>query len=157
MAHFDGAIRQAVHALKYRDCRVIARDLGELMADWWKEHPMPADVVVPVPLHAERLRDRGYNQAALLARAFADQTDLPLDETTLIRHRSTATQTELDADQRRENVKDAFQCTSMALIDRRVLLIDDVCTTGATLASCAIALCDGGASEVRGLTLARSL
>jgi ComF family protein len=156
VAYFEGALREAVHHLKYRGRTVLAEPLGNLMATCWARHAMPADVVVPVPLHASRLRARGYNQAALLAREMTRQVGLPLDERTLVRQRATAPQVELDAAQRRENVHDAFYCTSDALVGKQALLIDDVCTTGATLEACAVALYAGGTRGVRALTLARA-
>jgi len=145
-----------MHWFKYRGRTVLAEPLGELMAAYWTQHPMPIDVVVPVPLHAARLRERGYNQAALLAHEMARRVGLTVDERVLLRQRATAPQVELDAEQRKENVQQAFRCSGNGLKGRRVLLIDDVCTTGATLEACAIALYDGGAREVRALTLARA-
>jgi len=126
------------------------------MADYLTDHLAPTDVVVPVPLHAARLRERGYNQAALLAREMAHRVGLAVDEHTLTRQRATAPQVELDAEQRKENVHDAFLCTSSVLAGRHVLLVDDVCTTGSTLEACAVALQKGGACDVWALTLARA-
>ena len=111
---------------------------------------------MPVPLHASRLRERGYNQAALLASEMARQAGLIVDEHTLVRQRSTAPQVDLDAKQREENVHAAFRCTGDAPDGKQVLLIDDVCTTGATLQACAVALYQKGARGVRALTLARA-
>jgi ComF family protein len=154
--YFEGPLREAIHHLKYRRRTTLVKPLGNLMATYWRQHPMPADVVVPVPLHATRLRERGYNQAALLARELARQTELAMDEQTLARKRATAPQVELNAKQRRENVHDAFCCSNDGLADKRVLLVDDVCTTGATLEACAIALRESGARSVQALTLARA-
>lgn len=126
------------------------------MAAYWSAHPMPADVVVPVPLYPARLKERGFNQAALLARELAQQSGLAMNKQTLIRHRSTASQVGLDAEQRKENVRNAFRCTDDALSGKRVLVIDDVCTTGSTLGACAAALHAGGADSVRALTLAHA-
>jgi ComF family protein len=156
VVYFEGALREAIHHLKYKRRTELVRPLGNLMATYWQQHPMPADVVVPVPLHATRLRERGYNQAALLARELARQADLAVNEQTLARKRATAPQVELDAKQRRENVHDAFCCCDGSLAGRRVLLVDDVCTTGATLEACAIALRESGARSVQALTLARA-
>ena len=153
--YFEGVLRQAIHELKYQGCAELASPLGSLMAAYWVQHPMPVDVVVPVPLHSARLRERGYNQAALLAREMADQVGLSVDEHLLIRQRSTSPQVELNAHQRRENVRDAFCWSGKGLVGKRVVLVDDVCTTGATLEACAVALCEGGAHSVRALTLAR--
>jgi ComF family protein len=131
------------------------------MADCWVARPWPADVVVPVPLHASRQRERGYNQATLLARELvrclrARQAPMALDERVLVRERATPPQVGLDGAQRRENVRGAFRCSSDAVLGRQVLLIDDVCTTGATLEACAVALGEGGARGVRALTFARA-
>ena len=134
----------------------MAKPLGGLMAAYWQQHPMTVDVIVPVPLHADRLRERGYNQAALLAHELARQARLAVDEQTLVRKRATASQIKLDAKQRKENVHDAFYCSDSSLAGKRVLLVDDVCTTGATLEACAIALQESGALSVQALTLARA-
>ncbi len=156
VVYFEGVLRHAMHQLKYRGRTVLAESLGGLMADYWTQHPIPIDVVVPVPLHATRLRERGYNQAGLLAREMARQAGLTLDERTLVRHRSTVSQVDLNAEQRRENVHAAFTCSGPALAGMRVLVIDDVCTTGSTLDACAVALKEGGATSVHALTLARA-
>nr|HID12457.1 ComF family protein [Anaerolineae bacterium] len=156
MVYFEGVLREAMHWLKYRGRTALAEPLGGLLAAYWMQHPMTADVVVPVPLHATRLRERGYNQAALLAREMARRVGLVVDELTLVRQRATAPQVELDAKQRKENVRDAFRCSDDALTSKQVLLIDDVCTTGATLEACAVALLEGGARGVQALTLARA-
>jgi ComF family protein len=111
---------------------------------------------VPVPLHKDRLRERGFNQAALLAHQLSKQIHLAVDEQALIRQRPTASQVDLDPEQRKANVRDAFRCTTSALAERRVLLIDDVCTTGSTLEACAVALGDSGTKCVQALTLARA-
>jgi len=152
---FEGVLRKAVHRFKYSGLTALASPLGGLMAEYWMQHPMPADIVVPVPLHVARLRERGYNQAALLAREMARWVGLVVDEQVLVRQRATAPQVELNARERRKNVRDAFRCASNGLIGKQVLLIDDVCTTGATLEACAVALQEGGAGGVCALTLAR--
>lgn len=154
VAYSEGVLREAVHRLKYSDLTALAEPLGGLMASYWAQHPLPADVVVPVPLHAARLRERGYNQAALLADEMARRVGLAVDGHTLNRQRATAPQVELDARERRENVRDAFHCADDTLAGQQVLLVDDVCTTGSTLEACAQALYAGGARAVRALTLA---
>ena len=113
-------------------------------------------MLVPVPLHEDRLRERGYNQSALLARAMADgEPALPVDEESLVRIRATASQTTLNRVERRANMAGAFACRDGRLAGKRVLLIDDVCTTGATLEACAVACRAAGAASVWGLTLTR--
>lgn len=155
--YFDGALRAAIHALKYRRAREIADVLGEMMGDYWRAHPLPADVIVPVPLHPSRQRVRGYNQSELLARKLAQAAELPVRDDLLMRVRATAPQVELGAEERRENVRGAFRCQDESAAGLRILLIDDVCTTGATLEACSQALRAGGADSVWALTLARAL
>lgn len=153
---FETVLREAVHALKYNGRTVLAGPLGALMASYWMENSLPADVIVPVPLHVARLHERGYNQSALLAHEMARRVGLMVDERTLIRQRATSPQVELNAVQRKENVCDAFHCSGNGLVGKQVLLVDDVCTTGATLEACAVALHnEGGVRGVRALTLAR--
>lgn len=154
--YFEGPIRKAIHGFKYDGVTALAQPLGRLIADYWLTHPTQSDMIVPVPLHTQRLRKRGFNQAALLASELSERTNLALDDATLVRHRATASQVGLGAEQRRTNVRDAFRCSTGALANRRVLLIDDVCTTGSTLEACALALQEGGVESVQALTLARA-
>jgi ComF family protein len=156
VVYFEGTLREVVHLFKYNDRTILAEPMGDLMAAYWKQNPMEVDVVVPVPLHAARLRERGYNQAALLAHEMARRVGLAVDDGVLIRQRATASQIDLDVRQRRENVRAAFRCSSDRLAGKRVLLVDDVCTTGATLEACSVALSEGGARSVQALTLARA-
>jgi ComF family protein len=156
MAIHDGALRQAIHHLKYRHRRELADTLGELLAAYWQEASLPADLVIPVPLHAGRLEERGYNQAALLARGLVARVPLALNETGLTRTRETAPQVELKASERTSNVRDAFAWVGDELDGVSVLLIDDVCTTGSTLGACALSLRQAGVGSVWALTLARA-
>ena len=152
----EGLVRECVHHLKYRNLRALARPLGRLLADYLESSPLPADALVPVPLHRRRLRERGYNQAALLAREVARGTGLSLVDGSLVRRRDTPAQARSgSAAERRGNVEGAFACRDGRLKGKRVLLIDDVCTTGATLDACARALKEAGALSAWGLTLAR--
>ena len=154
-ARLSGPLRQAIHSFKYGGLRALAPILSEMLYDCWDAEPWPVDVIVPVPLHLRRLRERGYNQSALLARELAHRTGLRVAEGTLLRIAPTPPQVGLRAAERAANVRGAFRCQSEALAGTRVLLIDDVLTTGATLRACARALLDGRASAVWGLTLAR--
>lgn len=134
----------------------MALPLARLLAEDLDSRPLPAEVLVPVPLHPRRLRERGYNQSGLLARELCRLTSLPVEEDTLFRHRNSGAQIRArDSEERRSNVLGAFGCRNEKLGGRRVLLIDDVCTTGATLNSCAIALKKAGVTSVWGLALAR--
>jgi competence protein ComFC len=156
VAFFEGPLRPAVHAFKYDGIRRLAAPLAELMIAHWHKRPLPADAVVPVPLHRSRLRKRGYNQAALLAHLLGAGIGLPVNEDWLVRTKATLSQVELDASERKANVANAFQCQNRdAVAGRRVLLIDDVYTTGATLESCSLALRQAGAQSVWAFTLGR--
>jgi ComF family protein len=155
---FEGVIRKAIHQLKYQNLRAISACLAQLLADYHIAAPLPGDALVSVPLHPKRLRERGYNQSSLLARELSRRIDLPVTEDCLIRVRQAQPQVRAsDVDQRRSNVADAFACRGEKLIDRRIILIDDVCTSGATLDSCATALKRSGAASVWALTLAREI
>ncbi len=144
-------LRAIVHALKYGGRRSVARRLGALMRAGGAEVLADADVVVPVPLHPRRRRQRGFNQAALIAAHLG----LPTREA-LRRVAHTQPQVELPAARRHKNVREAFQVAGGADIEGRILiLVDDVITTGATLDACARVLKAAGAREVRALTAAR--
>ena len=155
---FDGVIRQAIHQLKYRNLRAIATPLAEMLNDYLATNPVPGEVLVPVPLHRKRLRERGYNQSSLLAKELAKLTRLPVIDDYLIRKRFAPPQTRsTTVDERRSNVVNAFTCRNHRLKDKQVLLIDDVSTSGATLDACAAALKAAGAASVWGLALAREI
>ena len=156
----EGGARDAVHRLKYGGCSSLAPPLARLMAEYWRVSPLPADVVAHVPLYIARQRERGYNQAHLLGRELGRLLGLPPVSGTLTRARNTRAQVGLDACQRHANVRGAFEYESPRRGDGvrglRVLLVDDVCTTGATLEACSAALKAAGAASVWGLTLARA-
>ncbi len=155
---FDGALRELIHLLKYSGVMTLATPLAALLAVVVHNEPELAavDVVVPVPLHPRRQRARGYNQAECLARKLAELLVLPLDTRSFARRRNTAPQTGLTPRQRRANVRGAFAVRARSQLDaKRILLVDDVCTTGATLNACAQTLKRAGASEVQAITLAR--
>ena len=155
---FEGVIRQAVHQLKYQNLRAIAPDLAALLAEYLADNPVPGKVLVPVPLHRKRLRERGYNQSELLVRELSRLIKMPVFTDCLIRVKQTPPQARTAAlEERQHNVADAFSCLDRRLQGKQVLLIDDVSTSGATLDSCAVALKAGGAASVWGLTLAREI
>ena len=153
----EGAAREAVHRLKYGNLRAIAPLLGGLLADFLTERGISGDILVPVPLHHRRERQRGYNQATLLARHAGERLGLPVEADALSRRRDTPSQTRRSqAEDRRANVQGSFHCPRPEMVKGLdVLLVDDVCTTGATLEACAVALKDAGAASVTGVTLAR--
>lgn len=155
---FEGLMRQVIHQLKYNNFRALALPLARLLSEYWETRSLPVDVIVPVPLHARRLRERGYNQSGLLARELGKLINLPVVEGSLLRLGDAPAQVRApNAEIRLKNVLGVFSCHDGELQGKRILLIDDICTTGATLDSCAIALKRAGVSSVWGLTLAREV
>ncbi len=155
-AVFQGPLRKAIHALKYYRRKEVAEPLGSIMAARI-HHPEAIDYLVPIPLHPRREQERGYNQSALLAQALGKEVGIPVVLHGLERVRHTRPQVTLSAEERRKNVEGAFRCSSGELRDKSILLIDDVCTTGATMDAAAEAAWDCGARHVWGLTLARAV
>lgn len=130
---------------------------GRVLAELWRDHPPPdrPDALVPVPLHVARLRRRGYDQALELARQVARQLRIPVHAGAVLRDRATRAQSDLDAVQRRRNVRHAFRLHPRAELPAHVALFDDVMTTGATLGECARVLRRGGVERVDVWALAR--
>jgi ComF family protein len=155
VAFFEGSLRAAIHAFKYSHRPELAVPLGGLLSEYLASQPMPADALVAIPLHPERERMRGYNQSVLLARELGQRYNLPVWENVLTRTRHTRPQVELAAAERRVNVHTAFAATAQ-VAGARILLIDDVCTTGATMDACGLALQASAAKSVWGLAVARS-
>jgi ComF family protein len=150
---YDGPLREIVHALKYEGRRSLARPLGARMRLHGRDVLDGADLVVPVPLHASRRRQRGFNQAAELARHLGVRRAGVLRRT-----RATPAQADLPAARRHANVRGAFRLRRGARVEGLcIVLVDDVSTTGATLDACGRALLDAGAREVRALTAARAV
>jgi ComF family protein len=143
---YEGALKRAIAALKYNNAPQLARPLGQALAQVWLASPMAAVksvTVVPIPMHSEKQKQRGFNQAELLAAAFCDRTGLPLQRHGLVRIRATEAQFTLASAQREQNLAGAFQVNSSLLQQRsvqKVLLLDDIYTTGATVRSAVEAL-----------------
>ena len=154
---FDDYYQKLVHRLKY-DKKIhlgkrLAQRLGESISQ--EKDFAGCDMVIPVPLHRARQRERGFNQSEVLAEGISQATDLPLAKDILKRRKNTKDQTYLNAKQRAENVRGAFVIVRPEKIeDKNVILVDDVMTTGATLNECARMLLDSGARNVFGVTLA---
>jgi len=166
-APFSGVVRRAVHGLKYGGERRLAAPLGAAVARRWSAAGVAGDLLVPVPVHADRRRERGFDQALLIASAAARELGSPLVDA-LERVRPTAPQFELDGPARAANVRGAFSVRPAtrsaeedgggavsAVAGRWVVLVDDVFTTGATLAACAAALIEAGAAAVSAIAVAR--
>ena len=168
-APFNGLVRRALHDLKYAGERRLAAPLGAAIARRWARAGAGGDLLVPVPVHIERARRRGYDQAVLIAEAAGGGLGLPVAPI-LERARATIAQFDLDRRDRARNVDGAFRLrpppstvrsgsrrpgTDRPLEGRWVVLIDDVVTTGATLAACATPLIQAGAAGVSAITVAR--
>ena len=155
---YAGALRASVLSLKREPN--ICRKIRQLLLETQRQYPLSkATRIVPVPLHPEREKARGFNQATVIGHALSRATSIPLDEVSLIRtHHTTRHRAGMDARGRRETVDDAFRVSYPALIaGERVLLVDDVFTTGATVSSCARVLLEAGAAEIYVLTIARPI
>lgn len=153
----QGPVQEAIYSLKYRGVRAVAPELAQLLAGYLTSHPLTGSVLAPVPLHSRRLRSRGYNQSALLARELGKLTGLAVDERLVFRTKYAPPQVQAASrEQRRSNVENSFQCGE-DLSGQAVILVDDVATTGSTLSACAAALKEAGAVSVWGLTVARQV
>jgi ComF family protein len=158
-ADHDGAIRTAMLAFKYRGRKRLAEPLGDLLAAELRRWALAPDLIIAIPLHARRQRERGYNQADLLARRCASRLGIPYLREALIWQRETPPQVGLSAAERRANVRDAFALAhprfTAALAGKRIALVDDVTTTGSTLDAAAAALLPASPAAVYGLAVAR--
>jgi len=156
---YSGLVSEAVQRLKYGSETHLASSLGALLSSYAGQLiPSARDyIVVPVPLHRHRLRERGFNQSLLLAKALSLHLGIPLEYLSLIRKKHTKAQTGLGKEERRKNVRDAF-CVKdpQTFKGKRILLIDDVFTTGHTLNECAKTLKKSGALAVIGFAVART-
>ncbi len=151
---YEGTIRRAVLDLKFKNVRAAAPEVARLISDFLQDRPAESQALVPVPLHKSRLRSRGYNQSALLAREVSRLTGIPVMDALVVRAIDTQPQTALSREERLTNVAEAFSAVK-DLSGMKLTLIDDVATTGSTLSACAHALKEAGAVYVEGVVLAR--
>lgn len=155
---FEGILRQAIHAFKYNNLRTLSRPLSLSMAEYLNTGAIAFEVLVPVPLHASRLKQRGYNQSLLLAKEVGRLCGVAVETQWLQRRINTPPQVKTrNTRERYQNMQGAFTCHAADLTGQKILLIDDVATTGATLNACAVALRQAHADSVWGLTLAREV
>lgn len=146
---FDDSIRSLIHALKYRGKTLPGQILGEILGGRISAAGLFPSVIVPVPLHSARRRERGYNQSEVIARAVGRVLKCQVSNNMLTRVRATPSQTHLGGDERKKNMDGAFRVNKSAAVHGQIfLLIDDVITTGATVNACAQALIEAGAKEV---------
>ncbi len=154
-----GSLRHAIHALKYENLPEIANILGYLLAQVIQQKKWHFDTLIPVPLHADRQRERGYNQAIELAQVAANYLECAILPNALYRSIATTSQVGKNFYERQQNVKDAFAVAPeyvAQLHNTHVILIDDVCTTGATLGACATALRQVGVKSIYAATVSRA-
>jgi ComF family protein len=157
-AIYEGAIRDLIHRLKYDGKVQVRRPLALLMAErlaGFAGHAS-SDLLLPVPLHVKRIKERGFNQAILLGELLANEWRIPFGRSLLMRIRWTEPQVKLAAGERAANVRGAFAVRDPSLVKgRRVMLVDDVLTTGSTVSECSRVLKKAGAAEVFVVTVAR--
>jgi ComF family protein len=155
---FELLLREAIHQFKYQNLRSLAPILAGFLASYLTHNALPTDILVPVPIHPQRLKERGYNQSLLLALELGRLTNLQVVENVLIRNMNTPPQAKTaNLAARRQHMTTAFFSRGDKLRGKRILLVDDVATSGATLNGCAIALKNAGVNSVWGLTLAREV
>jgi competence protein ComFC len=154
---YHGSLQNAVQRLKYKSDIGMGEALSKHLIDLYNDLKWEVDLVAAVPLSRSRLKERGYNQADLLARPLAYTIQKPYQPVILSRKRETRSQVGLNAPQRHANVKDAFEAVEKQVRGKVILIVDDVTTTGSTISACAQALNLAGASAVYGLTLARAV
>jgi ComF family protein len=154
---FEGPIRHAIHTMKYGRNAAIGDALAPNLAIYARKLGWRVDMVVPVPLGKQRMKERGYNQVGLLARPLAGLQGWRYLPQVLVRTRETRTQVGLSPLERKENISGAFRAEPILAAGKDILLVDDVVTTGATLAACSDALIKAGARNIYALTLARAL
>jgi ComF family protein len=156
-AIFEGPIRHALHALKYRRNVALGDVFAQYLAEYVSKLGWRVDLVVPVPLGRQRMKERGYNQVGLLAKPLSTIQGWHYSPHVLKRVRETRSQVGLSAMERKENISGAFRADPSLASGKVILLMDDVSTTGATLAACSDALVKAGAQTIYALTLAKAL
>ena len=156
-ALYEGPVRNAILQLKYRRNISLGIVFAQPLYKLFNEFSWQVDAVIPVPLGVARLKERGYNQAALIAQPLALRIGIPCLSKGLTRVRETRSQVGLSYAQRQENVKDAFHGPTNIVSGLKLLVVDDVATSSATLNSCALALLEAGAKDVKCFTLARTI
>ena len=156
-AVFDSPIQNGLHTMKYRRNIGLGESIAMQMLDFVRSLNWQMDLLIPVPLGKKRIKERGYNQIALVAQPLAYQLEIRYEPGALWKTRETRSQVGLTVSQRSENVQDAYQADSKVVNDKSILIMDDVATTGSTISACTAALRSAGAREVYVLTIARAL
>lgn len=145
----EGAFQHIAHGLKYQGLKSVGvelgRRIGRRMLDW----KVRGEILIPIPLHKIKLRERGYNQAEMIAKGISEVEGIQVRADIVMRRKHTQTQTQLNLEERKENMEEAFEIANGADVENRVcVVVDDVITTGATINSCAQQLMNAGATGV---------
>jgi ComF family protein len=159
-ALYEGPLKEAIHKFKYNGVFPLMKVFGDLLQPCFNTlaQEYPVDLLIPVPLHRRRLRERGFNQALLLVMELSKRMRIPYEERALAKIKETPVQIALKKRERRKNLKGAFQVNDQeAIKEKSIVLVDDVYTTGATVNECSRALLAAGAKQVAVLTVARAL
>jgi competence protein ComFC len=157
---FDGVMKECIHNFKYKNRLTLMQIFKDIVFEFAIDNPFMenVDIVVPVPLHPARLRQRAYNQSVIIASEIAHTFSLPLEDRILKKIKNTRPQSALDKNKRQQNIKGSFALKKPSFVKgKRILLVDDVFTTGATANECASVLLKAGAKSVSCFTLARGL
>ncbi len=156
--YYKDEIARCIKNLKFENCRYLAKYLAKFMADTLNANNIICDVIVPVPMHENRLRERGFNHSELLARHLSEIVNIPLDTKSLIKCVNTKTQVNLNFEQRQNNLLNSFKVLNInAIKGKNVLVVDDVFTTGSTMDNCAKALKGAGANKVFCISIAHTV
>ncbi len=153
----EGAFQHIAHSMKYEGMPSLGLQLGKRIGEVLQEWNLSADCVIPIPLHKRKLRERGYNQAELIARGVSETSGIEYRNDLVKRRKDTQSQTTLNIEERQENVAQAFEMIagkSQDIKDKRIIVVDDVITTGATIVSCAHKLRTAGAASVMAVSAA---
>jgi ComF family protein len=156
-AYYTPPISSAIKKLKYKRDIGISNLLAKFLVELYNKNKMDIDMVIPVPLNKNKIKERGFNQSYFLALPFSMTIQKPINKQSLRRFKDTPSQVGLNRQERFSNVSDAFRADPSLVQDKNILLIDDVATTGATMEACASALKSAGAKDIVGLTVARAI
>ena len=155
---YEGCVSSGILNFKFHNGQYYSKPFANYLADLYKDQKYNCDLIIPVPIHVTRLKERGYNQSELLAKDLGEIINLPVDTKSLTKVKKTKNQAELDFKQRHSNLEKAFKVTNKKQIkDKIILLIDDVYTTGSTIDECAKELTKAGAKSVYALTIAHAV